>query len=164
MMVTLSLSVGVMIADRVRGTHWHDQAVGSVLIDEAFKGEVNRRLRLVTRDHGFPSIPENAASELVRTKFEAEKTSFGTSTSTLPEFKFRVPGLSDDFSNKEARIERGRIIFKKCVFQSFDSNFFTSMMLRAQLKIAKRFSTCLMSRSKKYSDYLTDNFSPHQTL
>jgi len=111
-MVYLPISSYENLPDHFTGPRSLHQAIGSVQIDEAFQREVEERLKLIPREGGIPHIPKYAANEMAKMSFQDIKRNFGTSeVRSLKEFKFVVPGLPSNFTNTEAKIEKGRMIF-----------------------------------------------------
>jgi hypothetical protein len=92
---------------------YSQEAIGSVQIDQAFQQEANRRLDLICREDGIPHIPEYAADEMAKGEFQDIKRKFGTREVSLPEYKFAVSSLPKNFSNAEAKIEDGMMIFTR---------------------------------------------------
>ena len=91
-----------------------DEAIGSVLIDEAFQRKVEERLRLIPGEHGIFRMVESVANEMVRGRFQDIKHEFGTTqVKTFKTFNLRVPDLSNDFTDEKAGIEYGRMVFNQ---------------------------------------------------
>ena len=89
-------------------------AIGSIQIDEAFQREVKKRLELIRGKDGVPHILRYAAGEMTRGEFQHIKSSFGApKVSRVRQYKLAVPGLPSEFSNLDAKIEDGRMIFTR---------------------------------------------------
>lgn len=89
------------------------RAIGSVQIDEAFKREVKRRLEFTYQDEDGPDPSKTrlVAEEMATAHFQGIKRSFGTPVGTLPEVALLVRDLNRSYSNADAKIRDGRMVF-----------------------------------------------------
>ncbi|OCL09960.1 hypothetical protein AOQ84DRAFT_402945 [Glonium stellatum] len=89
-------------------------AIGSVQIDESFEKEATERLEFTSYDeNGIDASKIRSTAEyMAKTHFQSIKMNFGKDdVETLPEIALRVPGLRQSYSNPDARIREGRMIF-----------------------------------------------------